>query len=65
MEKSLQDKKEPLVHLYSGHDLTVVHILRALNLVDAIKPSFGASLIFELYSDGEVKVNLDFTISVF
>ncbi|KAJ8923804.1 hypothetical protein NQ315_010386, partial [Exocentrus adspersus] len=56
MEKSLEERKVPILHLYSGHDLTVVHILRALNLVDTIKPSFGASLIFELYTNGEVKI---------
>lgn len=56
MEKSLQGKEEPVLHLYSGHDLTIVHVLRVLNLVDTIKPSFGASLAFELYSDGQVKI---------
>ncbi|KAJ8949145.1 hypothetical protein NQ318_012893 [Aromia moschata] len=56
MERISQGKKEPLLFLYSGHDLTIVHILRALNLVNTIKPSFGAALIFELYTDGEVKI---------
>lgn len=65
MEKSLQGKEEPVLHLYSGHDLTIVHVLRVLNLVDTIKPSFGASVAFELYSDGQVKVNFELFVAIF
>ncbi|KAJ8969997.1 hypothetical protein NQ314_001425 [Rhamnusium bicolor] len=56
MEKTLEGKKEPLLFLYSGHDLTIVHVLRSLNLTNTIKPSFGASLVFELYANSEVKI---------
>ncbi|KAJ8984506.1 hypothetical protein NQ317_010977 [Molorchus minor] len=56
MESALQGKNVPSLFLYSGHDLTIVHVLRSLNLVDTIKPNFGATLIFELHSHGEVKI---------
>lgn len=48
--------KVPSVNMYSGHDLTLVHVLRALNLVDTIKPDFGASLILERYENSEFKI---------
>nr|XP_023026643.1 lysosomal acid phosphatase-like [Leptinotarsa decemlineata] len=57
MERILKGEQEPRLYLYSGHDITLVHILRTLQLVGtSLKPSFGASLIFELYSNGGVKM---------
>ncbi|KAG5877574.1 hypothetical protein JTB14_003726 [Gonioctena quinquepunctata] len=57
MANILDGKEEPKLYFYSGHDLTLVHVLRALQLVGTtLKPGFGASLVLELYSDGEVKL---------
>lgn len=56
MEKTINGVVTPTLYLYAAHDLTLVHILRTLNLIDILKPEFGAVLIFELYSDGEIKV---------
>ncbi|CAH1153461.1 unnamed protein product [Phaedon cochleariae] len=56
MERISEGQSEPYLNLYAGHDITLVHVLRALKLTDTIKPGFGASLILELYSDGEIKV---------
>ncbi|XP_056646444.1 testicular acid phosphatase homolog [Diorhabda sublineata] len=56
MENRLKGSDETLLYLYSVHDLTLVHILRSLELVDSIKPDFGATLVFELYENGEIKV---------
>ncbi|CAG9855257.1 unnamed protein product [Phyllotreta striolata] len=53
----LMDNNLSKLFLYSAHDLTLVHILRSLELIDVLKPDFGAALIFELYSDGEIKIN--------
>lgn len=35
--------------LYSGHDLTIVSVLRALGFEERIKPDIGASVIIELH----------------
>ena len=35
--------------LYSGHDLTLVSLMRILAFEDLLKPKFGSSLIFELH----------------
>lgn len=37
--------------LYSGHDVTIVHVMRALGWNGFLKPSFAATLIFELHRD--------------
>ncbi|CAH1985398.1 unnamed protein product [Acanthoscelides obtectus] len=56
MESILNGQEEAQVNLYSAHDITLVHVLRGLHLVDdTVKPDYGAYLIFELYTDGEVK----------
>ncbi|XP_066246930.1 lysosomal acid phosphatase-like [Euwallacea similis] len=58
MEAALTGSKEvPSINTYAGHDLTIVHVMRALSLVDTLKPEFGASLIFELYEDGKINVS--------
>ncbi|CAG9761313.1 unnamed protein product [Ceutorhynchus assimilis] len=57
METALNGTKDvPTINTYSGHDLTIVHVMRALNLIDTLKPNFGACLIFELYEDSTIKV---------
>lgn len=42
--------------LYSGHDVTIVHVLRTLGLDGFLKPFFGASLIFELYKNNDTGI---------
>ncbi|XP_060533022.1 lysosomal acid phosphatase-like [Cylas formicarius] len=56
MRKAAVDAKVPLINIYSGHDLTIVQVMRALNLTDTIKPKYGSSLHFEIYSDRSIKV---------
>lgn len=58
MQKILNESNTPSINLYSGHDLTLVHVMRALHLIDIIKPEFGASLVIELYDNSEIKVSL-------
>lgn len=61
MENFINDEDETKIYLYSGHDISIVHILRALNLTDTIKPDFGASIAFELHNNSDsynVKVKL-------
>lgn len=58
MEAAIDNTKTvPTINTYSGHDLTIVHVMRTLNLVDdALKPEYGASLVLELYNDSVIKV---------
>ncbi|XP_076261962.1 lysosomal acid phosphatase-like [Rhynchophorus ferrugineus] len=56
MQKALNGSNTPSINLYSGHDLTLVHVMRALNLIDTIKPEFGASLVIELHNNSEIKI---------
>lgn len=43
------------IFIYSAHDLTLVNMLRGLNVTDQTEslPDYGASLIFELHCNGE------------
>lgn len=36
--------------LISGHDMTVLNVMRALGFDDPLKPDIGASLLFELHA---------------
>lgn len=56
MKKSSKNDEVPSVNMYSGHDLTIVHVLRALNLIDTLKPDFGASVIIEFHGSLELKI---------
>lgn len=50
MEEKIEDSKNKRkLILYSGHDLTLVNVLRTLGEDDLIKPHFVAHLILELY----------------
>lgn len=59
--KSKPDRK---LLFYSGHDVTLVNVMRALNIIDQTsqKPDFASALYFELHhndvlaGDYEVKV---------
>lgn len=52
------------IFIYSGHDVTLVSLMRALGIIDqtANKPDYAATLVFELHNsityadDFEVKV---------
>lgn len=52
------------IFIYSGHDVTLVNLMRALGIIDqtAMKPDFGSALVLELHhsvtykDDFEVKV---------
>lgn len=64
MDRSLENKSSKKLCLYFAHDLNIVHVLRTLNLVETIKPGFGAYVNFELYSNKRIKVNrLTFNIN--
>lgn len=65
-----QDKSaDRSIALYSGHDITLISLLRALNLTEqtSSKPDYGAALGIELHqgnndqNDHEVKVSFAFT----
>ncbi|XP_072382551.1 prostatic acid phosphatase-like [Diabrotica undecimpunctata] len=56
MENSLNKTDVTKLYLYAAHDLTIVHILRSLNLIETLKPDFGATLIFELNADSSIKI---------
>lgn len=51
--------------IYSGHDVTLVNVMRTLNIIDQTskKPDFASAIYFELHQndaledDLEVKVN--------
>lgn len=52
MEAKRSDlKNKRKLFLYSGHDVTIVHVLRTLGVEGFLKPYFAASLIFELHSN--------------
>lgn len=51
------------LYIYSGHDVTLVNVMRALNISaqTANKPDFGATLYFELHenhSSGQLEVKV-------
>lgn len=64
-------KRSGLLHperslfIYSGHDVTLVNVMRAVGVIDETsnKPDYGATLVFELHhshaykDDFEVKVS--------
>lgn len=45
------------LYIYSGHDVTLVNIMRALEIIEQTseKPDFGATLAFELHRQNEMK----------
>lgn len=51
-----------VLYLYSGHDVTLVALWRALGFEELIEPDYGSSITLELHEDIEqnnffVKVN--------
>lgn len=66
-QRNLSNKRK--LFLYSGHDVTIVHVLRTLGVDGFLKPFFAASLIFELHKQESnasyfVKVVFMFTLFV-
>lgn len=56
-QNNLDNKRK--LFLYSGHDITIVHVLRTLGVEGFLKPYFAASLIFELHkNDGTYVVKV-------
>lgn len=63
--RSNQSKPNRNLYIYSGHDVTLVNTIRALNISSQTsrKPDYGAALYFELHqnpdlaNDLEIKVN--------
>lgn len=59
-------KPDRKLFFYSGHDVTLVNVMRAMNIIDQTsgKPDFASALYFELHhndalaGDYEVKVRL-------
>lgn len=41
------------LYLYSGHDITIVSLWRALGYEELIEPEYGASIVMELHEDVE------------
>lgn len=64
MEKKRKTPSARKLYLYSGHDISLVNVIRTLGIEDLLKPGFGASLTFEMYKIDEkyiVKVRLETT----
>lgn len=53
MEKKRQKLLDPdrSIYIYSAHDVTLVNVMRALDIVDQTsgKPDYGATLVMELH----------------
>lgn len=62
--KNKQLKPERKLFIYSGHDVTLVNVMRALDIISQTskKPDFAAALHFEMHrnpsfdDDSEIKV---------
>lgn len=48
VHESLTSK--PQVYLISGHDMTLINVMRTLGLYDLMKPDIGATLLLELHA---------------
>ncbi|XP_075227293.1 testicular acid phosphatase homolog isoform X3 [Lycorma delicatula] len=59
-EKSEGHLKDMKLLLYSGHDSTILSVMRALDFKGFLMPDFGASLIFELH-----KLNDKYHVKIF
>lgn len=61
------------IFIYSGHDVTLVNLMRALDIIDqtTMKPDYASALVLELHhsvtfkDDFEVKVQLNFNPFIF
>lgn len=65
LRRSNQEDELRKLYLYSGHDVTLVNVMRALDIIAQTtkKPDYSSALHFELHrnpnmaNDFEVKVN--------
>ena len=64
MEKMV-DKSSPIkMRLFSGHDTTLMPLLRALKIEENVWTPYGASIIFELYERKSEKKDPDHFVRV-
>lgn len=49
-QKKLENNLKQKMFLYSGHDISLTNVLRALGFVEDFKPEYGAALILEGHS---------------
>lgn len=47
-QKSKNNDSIPMLHLFAGHDSTLVTLMRALNVYNDVLPAYGSGLAFEL-----------------
>lgn len=50
------------LYIYSGHDVTIVSLWRALGYEELLEPEYGSSIVLELHEDVE---NSDFFVKTF
>jgi hypothetical protein len=61
MEKKANPSNKQKLFVVSGHDLTLINLLRTLGFTDTPwKPDFSATLLFELH-----KINQQHIVEVF
>lgn len=60
-KRSNQLKPNRKVFIYSGHDVTLVNVMRALNIIDQTsrKPDYAAALLFELHHNPKLENDLE------
>lgn len=60
-KKAGQLKPDRNLFVYSGHDVTLVNVMRALNVISQTsrKPDFAATMTFELHSNAELENDLE------
>lgn len=63
MKQSSVNTNFPKLLLYSGHDVTLVNILRTLGVTESLKPNFAAYLILELHHTPSLEVKVFFILS--
>jgi len=51
MQRAIDGRRETKMHLFSGHDTTLMPLLHALDIHDSRWPPYAASITFELYKD--------------
>lgn len=58
---STQTKSNRNLYIYSGHDVTLVNTMRALNISSQTsrKPDYGSALYFELHQNPDLANDLE------
>lgn len=61
-----QLKPDRKLYFYSGHDTTLMSVIRALNITSQTtnKPDFAASLTFELHASTNVKDRFEVRVNI-